>query len=59
MDSFERLKVDTACAYDIKTGESILSIARIHEIVHSIRQYWEEVNKIFVIEVRPQLGANR
>jgi hypothetical protein len=58
MDSFEKLKVDTACGYDIKTGEKILPISRMHEIVETIHKYWPEVDRIFMIEVREQAGVS-
>src|SRR5262249_61416115 len=58
MDSFEKLRVDTACAYDIKTGEKILPISRMHQIVDTIRKYWPKVDRKFGIEVREEAGVS-
>jgi hypothetical protein len=59
VDVFEKPKDHNAvCVYDIKTGEKILSIARIKEIIGAVRTYWPEVDQIFVVEVRPPAGVN-
>jgi hypothetical protein len=59
VDVFEKPeKHNAVCVYDIKTGEKILSIARIREIISAVRTYWPEVDQIFVVEVRPSAGVN-
>jgi hypothetical protein len=57
MDVFEKPKDHNAvCIYDIKTGEKVLSIARIRELMGTVHKYWKNVDQIFVVEVRPPAG---
>jgi hypothetical protein len=59
VDVFEKPEDHNAvCVYDIKTGEKVLSIPRIREIMDAVRKYWPEVDQIFVVEVRPPAGVN-
>ena len=45
----------TVCLYDIKTGERVLSKARIKEIFAAVIKYYPDAERIIVTEVRPRL----
>lgn len=42
------------CVYDIKTGKSGLSLARMREIANNVHSLYPGTNKILVIEKRPR-----
>jgi hypothetical protein len=59
MDVFEKPKDHNAvCIYDIKTGEKVLSITRIRELMGIVHKHWKNVDQIFVVEVRPPAGLS-
>jgi len=45
---------DTVCVYDIKTGEAVLTLPRIAEILGSIHKHFANVRRFIVTEVRPR-----
>jgi hypothetical protein len=55
IDVLEKNQYNTICVYDIKTGKSGLTPARMREIARSVRRkYGGDRWRIVVIEVRPQ-----
>jgi hypothetical protein len=59
MDVFEKPEDHNAvCIFDIKTGEKVLSITRIRELMGIVHQHWKNVDQIFVVEVRPPAGVS-
>jgi hypothetical protein len=44
----------TVCVYDIKTGERVLSKARIEEIVGAVYARYQETLRIIITEIRPR-----
>ena len=45
----------TVCVYDIKTGEKVLSTARIKEIVGAVAKHYGDALRIIITEIRPHL----
>ena len=54
VDVYENTQKGTVCVYDIKTGRSGLSNARIAEIVSRVYAGSRKPNRIIITEVRPQ-----
>jgi hypothetical protein len=52
IDVYERASSDTACVYDIKTGQEGLSRARFREMYARAREVFD-VSRVIVVEVRP------
>lgn len=53
VDIFENVGDGTVCVYDIKTGVSKLSPARMVEIASNVHSVYTGTKKILVIETRP------
>lgn len=53
IDVLERLSNNTVCVYDIKTGKSGLSPARIREIAQAVYRRYQDAERFLIIEVRP------
>jgi hypothetical protein len=52
IDVFERVREDTICVYDLKTGTSGLSIPRMAEISARVLQSFPPVSRVIVTEVK-------
>jgi hypothetical protein len=53
VDVYELLADITVCVYDIKTGKSVLSPARIKEIAEATYRHFKNVERFLIIEVKP------
>ncbi len=53
VDVLEEVSKNTVCVYDIKTGKSSFSLARMKEIVGSVHRHFPNSTDFFLIEVRP------
>jgi hypothetical protein len=53
VDVLEQRSDRTVCVYDIKTGKSGLSTARLGEIAKNVYGAYPETNRIIITEVRP------
>lgn len=53
VDVYERIDAVTACVYDIKTGYSGLSPARMREIAQNVGTLFGPVGRVIITEVRP------
>lgn len=53
VDVYENPHTGTVCVYDIKTGESRLSFARMRELATNVGKLYPETTRIVVTEVRP------
>ena len=54
IDVLERVGDGTVCVYDIKTGESRLTVARMGEIAANAHKLFVDTKRILVIETRPK-----
>ena len=54
IDVFENVGDGTVCVYDIKTGESRLSLARMKEIANNAHSLYPGTKKLLVIEKKPR-----
>jgi hypothetical protein len=52
VDVLENVRNGTVCVYDIKTGRSPLTLARMFEIASNVHSYYAGTRRILVIEVR-------
>jgi hypothetical protein len=55
IDALESRDAETVCVYDIKTGFSQLSLARMWELADAVFRKFPTVKRILVTEVRPLL----
>lgn len=53
VDVYERIDAVTACVYDIKTGYSGLSPARMREIAQNVGMLFGPIGRVIITEVRP------
>lgn len=56
LDVLEKVKDGVICVYDLKTGKSGLTPARMLEIGQSVRKNFSNVYRIFVIPIQPGLS---
>ncbi|MEP7454688.1 hypothetical protein [Phyllobacterium sp. SB3] len=56
LDVLEKVKSGVICVYDLKTGKSGLTPARMLEIGQSVRKNFSNVYRIFVIPIQPGLN---
>jgi hypothetical protein len=54
VDVLENAGGGTVCVYDIKTGTSGLSPARMAEIVGNTFKHFQNTNRIIISEIRPK-----
>ncbi|MEQ1717270.1 MAG: hypothetical protein ABL907_15030 [Hyphomicrobium sp.] len=54
VDVLENVGNGTVCVYDIKTGKSNLSAARMREIANNVHSFYVGTTRILVIETRPK-----
>jgi hypothetical protein len=54
IDVFENVGDGTVCVYDIKTGQTGLSLARMQEIANNAHSLYPGTKKLLVIEKRPK-----
>lgn len=54
IDVFENPGSGTVCIYDIKTGRSGLTPARMLELASTVQYYYPFTQRIIVTEVRPR-----
>jgi hypothetical protein len=52
IDVLEKVKNDTVCVYDIKTGKTLLYPGRSAEIATTVYNRFGPVNKVIVTEIR-------
>jgi hypothetical protein len=55
IDVLEHRSNETVCVYDIKTGEAVLTTARIKEIVRSVFEHYPHAKRVIITQVRPPL----
>jgi hypothetical protein len=53
-DVFERTSPTTACIYDGKTGAAGLKPKRALELIVAARRLYRNINRFFIIQVRPR-----
>lgn len=53
IDVFERVRHDTVCVYDIKTGARSMSLPRFDEIATRVNGAYGGIQRIVITEVRP------
>lgn len=53
IDAFERRSRDVVCIYDLKTGYSGFSNARMVEMFYNAQKLFPSAQSFFMIEVRP------
>jgi len=53
VDVYERIDAVTACVYDIKTGYSGVSPARMREIAQNVGALFGPIGRVIITEVRP------
>jgi hypothetical protein len=56
LDVLEKVGNGVICVYDLKTGKSGLSSARMKEIGQSVHKNFGMVNRIFIIPIQPWLS---
>jgi hypothetical protein len=54
VDVYENPHTGTVCIYDIKTGDTGLSFARMHELASNVGRFYPLATRIVVTEVRPR-----